>query len=634
MSEFVEKLLASIQKLFEYNIINKIQTGDRAYDSLISGLLILIISYALKKDLFIYLSTHYRRFIPQKLSSMLYKQKEMYVRGTKFLVIPPEESEIYKAQYYTKESYHVIYWDGLSKTFEDNLVEYLSENYASLTKYTRYVLTKTETRLPKSRKTMSEFQHGVKNKPIPIFYHEGEIILLNYNPDSDSYELHYKSYNTLKIFNELVHSYGYSPEEEKKNQVVNNNNIYDLYISKENSLELTEKGRIYDDRTFDTFISRYKPQIMASLDNFVAVNNGETKKFGGFGSYNLGLLLYGRPGCGKTMLIKAIANYLNRDVINVDMRLIKTKSMFERLFTVGNGVRYNIYVFEEFDCIQGIISRDMETCSVSTGDDSLKGPDEIVKRFSPPLYQRSSYRDTSNLFGEPDEKAELKRERLNLVSILSRASDEKVRNSIQETIKEIDKKLQLLGDGLTLDTMLTVLDGVHERRNRIIIATTNYPDRIDPALLREGRFDKKLNLSEFNTEEIRELLSLMYKDDPDQELIQHTKFIGDVLTPTQIMNVCFSTESLKPALDLLSNEEYVKNLHKSSVKKTEVPPIKLLSEEEKQAKLKEIKKKTKLQQNKTVTVAKKKKSTDDTTDDVGDDIDDDVDDVGDDAIVD
>jgi chaperone BCS1 len=46
--------------------------------------------------------------------------------------------------------------------------------------------------------------------------------------------------------------------------------------------------------------------------------------------------------------------------------------------------------------------------------------------------------------------------------------------------------------GITFGGLLNVLDGVVAKEGRIIIMTTNHPDRLDPALIRPGRVDKKV----------------------------------------------------------------------------------------------------------------------------------------------
>ncbi|KDQ59685.1 hypothetical protein JAAARDRAFT_126837 [Jaapia argillacea MUCL 33604] len=48
------------------------------------------------------------------------------------------------------------------------------------------------------------------------------------------------------------------------------------------------------------------------------------------------------------------------------------------------------------------------------------------------------------------------------------------------------------GSKVTLSSLLNVLDGVNSENGRIFFATTNHPERLDPALLRPGRIDMKI----------------------------------------------------------------------------------------------------------------------------------------------
>lgn len=47
-------------------------------------------------------------------------------------------------------------------------------------------------------------------------------------------------------------------------------------------------------------------------------------------------------------------------------------------------------------------------------------------------------------------------------------------------------------DDLNLAGLLNVLDGVVDTPNRIVIMTTNHPEKLDPALIRPGRINKKV----------------------------------------------------------------------------------------------------------------------------------------------
>lgn len=55
-------------------------------------------------------------------------------------------------------------------------------------------------------------------------------------------------------------------------------------------------------------------------------------------------------------------------------------------------------------------------------------------------------------------------------------------------------------NGLTFGGLLNAIDGVAAGDGRIIIATTNHIDKIDPALIRHGRFDRK-ELIDYPTED-------------------------------------------------------------------------------------------------------------------------------------
>jgi hypothetical protein len=60
-------------------------------------------------------------------------------------------------------------------------------------------------------------------------------------------------------------------------------------------------------------------------------------------------------------------------------------------------------------------------------------------------------------------------------------------------------KLKILG------TLLNIIDGVSSPNNVIFMATTNHFDKLDSALVREGRFDLKLNITNLNKELAEEM---------------------------------------------------------------------------------------------------------------------------------
>lgn len=64
---------------------------------------------------------------------------------------------------------------------------------------------------------------------------------------------------------------------------------------------------------------------------------------------------------------------------------------------------------------------------------------------------------------------------------------------------------------ITLSGLLNVIDGVAASEGRILVMTTNHPDKLDPALLRPGRVDMSISFGYMSKIDIRDLFASMYK---------------------------------------------------------------------------------------------------------------------------
>jgi transitional endoplasmic reticulum ATPase len=56
--------------------------------------------------------------------------------------------------------------------------------------------------------------------------------------------------------------------------------------------------------------------------------------------------------------------------------------------------------------------------------------------------------------------------------------------------------------------LLTELDGIEPLRGVLVLAATNRPDRIDPALRRSGRFDVQIEIAAPTTEELAAIFAV------------------------------------------------------------------------------------------------------------------------------
>lgn len=73
-------------------------------------------------------------------------------------------------------------------------------------------------------------------------------------------------------------------------------------------------------------------------------------------------------------------------------------------------------------------------------------------------------------------------------------------------------------DGLnrvTFSGLLNCLDGVASSEARILFMTTNYLERLDPALVRPGRVDLKEYIGYCNNKQIEKMFLRFYRDQDD-----------------------------------------------------------------------------------------------------------------------
>ena len=65
-------------------------------------------------------------------------------------------------------------------------------------------------------------------------------------------------------------------------------------------------------------------------------------------------------------------------------------------------------------------------------------------------------------------------------------------------------------DALDLSTVLNELDGIKSSCGRIMILTTNHPEKLDDALLRPGRIDHHIRLGNWSIDEIYDCCKFWY----------------------------------------------------------------------------------------------------------------------------
>ena len=161
-----------------------------------------------------------------------------------------------------------------------------------------------------------------------------------------------------------------------------------------------------------------------------------------------GILLYGPPGCGKTLIAKAVANSLAKKVAAVQGEG-QAKSYF---LNIKGPELLNKYVGETERHIRLVFQRAREKAS--------EGTPVIV------------------FFDEMDS--------------IFRTRGSGVSSDVESTI---------------VPQLLSEIDGVEGLENVIVIGASNREDMIDPAILRPGRLDVKIKIERPDAEAARDIFS-------------------------------------------------------------------------------------------------------------------------------
>jgi len=289
--------------------------------------------------------------------------------------------------------------------------------------------------------------------------------------------------------NNYVNKFLFELKKIYKNEIKNIEYTKTLNIVEYKNKKLEIVGIIKQNLTIDNYVSKYKSLIIKKLEAF---KNEKLFENNPYIENNLGILAHGTYGTGKSFLITIIANYLNRSICNVNFTKIKTKTEFKAIVNQENNLKY-IYAFDEFDYL-------------------------LADLFK------------NNNKDDQDEQ-KLKIQALT-AQIIATKDNKEVSEKLIEEMKSI---MSDSDDKLTYSFLLSELSGISSCKNRVIIATTNFIDRIPDALKRPNRFDLILHLDVFNNDEIKELLEKLYKPNNHQlQKLHKTTFI-EKYTPAQII---------------------------------------------------------------------------------------------------
>ncbi len=342
-----------------------------------------------------------------------------------------------------------------------------------------------------------------------VFSENGKTIVEN-NKGEKTIEHKYSLYSYNKTLIELTDFLNHLMDELDQDIIyqLNKKPFYFMFDRRNDDTVIFDEYSLENDRTFDNIFFDEKTALKNRLDFFM--NNREWYSKKGI-PYTLGLMFSGKPGCGKTSTIKAIAKYTKRHIIDIPLNKIDS---CRELMTIFYGDEINgkkipmnkrIYLFEDIDTIIDVLKeREKEEENKTDLEkiaETIIQTNEMVAKRSSPLAKM--------------------------------------------TVKQNDK--------LNLGFFLNLIDGVLETPGRILILSTNYPDKLDKALVRPGRIDMKIHLEKCSSQMIRDILGHYYEDYEENEDIVAALFEKGI-TPAELYQLCFKYGTFKKMIQCIEEE--------------------------------------------------------------------------------
>lgn len=296
--------------------------------------------------------------------------------------------------------------------------------------------------------------------------------------------------------------------------------------NEESGARVYKRYKLSGEKTFQSMFFKEKQMMLKLLGHF----EKKTGKYAikGF-PHKLGLLLHGPPGTGKTSLIKALAAHTGRSVVSISLSRIETNQelmdiVFDQSFLIKGedmpvklSFKDIIFVMEDVDAASPIVharsagDKEPEVSNkpptvkmqrqVTTGGTEVPSvitseTIEVVKTDTAPTVE-TTVKDQGEM-SDGDLVTAL------ITSLTDPISTDGKKASSNKYFSSYDK--------LDLAGLLNVLDGIVDCPNRILVMTTNHPEKLDAALIRPGRIDKIVYLGYIQAAEAYEVRPLQRCD--------------------------------------------------------------------------------------------------------------------------
>jgi len=513
MDSILNSMFINYTNVTKMILFNQFKTGNVVYDTIITTIVISFFGYIIN-----YLSDNsiiVNNFSIDDIKYYFYKKNTIIIEGKRSSVICPYSHAQNISSSYSKRFKAI--WNYIILNIETN--------------NTIYKIKETHTNFQgsesnESRKQVSDMFMVFQNKHFKI--DENIFVKAQMEKEESRDEKEKISSKTDRI-TVNIYSYVYSLDylikyidnitnnylASIKNSRNNKKFIYTLdklkISDEETSLDCWREDVFESYRTFNNIFFDGKTELLQKIQFFL--NNSKWYCDKGI-NYSLGIGLHGPPGTGKTSFIKALANSTGRNIIQISLKMFKTKKQLEHFFFESTYNSNNekgsitfdkkIIVFEDIDCIGDIVlNRDIKK----------------------------------------NKEKQIKNKKIQLTDGNIKISD--IINSINENNGCEKVLVNSVNDEhpITLDDILNLWDGIRETPGRILIISSNHYNKLDPALIRPGRIDITHEFSNASHNTISEIYFHLFGNAIEQYNLKKIK--PNFYSPAEIINIYVSNMNEK-----------------------------------------------------------------------------------------